>query len=149
MDTKPANFSAKDMYDYATLEYILVGDLRDVLEEPAEEETRMWLLAILDALLDILVREFDLSEDGGYLAEVLEEYPNWYIHVERLHRQHDDLCANLKELRDRVSRRVAFADIASDLSRDLHDWMNSLTAHHRHETRIVQEAMNLEVGTGD
>ncbi len=42
--------------DYTALEYILLGDLRDLLEEPADHFTRSWLVAVLDALLDTLPR---------------------------------------------------------------------------------------------
>ncbi len=133
----------------ATLEYILLGDLRDLLEEPANEETCRWLSAVLDALLDTLPREFDLEEQGGYLSVVLEEFPNWSPQVEQLQEEHYILFAKLKNLRKRVSQRSSFAAIADELRVDLHEWMRMLIAHHRHENRLLQTAINLEVGAGD
>src|SRR5579872_2956860 len=56
---------------YSSLEYILLGDLRDLLEEPVDDESRKWLLAVLDTLLDTLPREFDLEDEDGYMSEVL------------------------------------------------------------------------------
>jgi len=64
--------------DYAAMEYILLSDLRDLLEEPADDMTRKWLRAVLDALLKTLPWELELQDAGGYLSEVLEQYPNWY-----------------------------------------------------------------------
>ena len=149
MDSPACNIPQRVLADYSALEYILVGDLRDLLEEAADEQNRKWLLAVVDALLDTLPREFDLKEQGGYLTEVLEQFPNWQAHVDRLQQDHDQLCSSLKELRDRIAREVPFTDIVDELRRDLRDWMINLTAHHRHETRIVQQAVNLEIGAAD
>jgi hypothetical protein len=145
MDSRDARL----LDQYSSLEYILLGDLRDVLEEPADRESRRWLVAILDALLETLPREFDLEDADGYMAEVLERYPNWSAQVERLHRDHDLLFFKLKELRGRIERDTWIAPIASEVRRDLREWILKLIAHNRSENRLVQTAMNLEVGTGD
>src|SRR6185295_13617432 len=145
MDRRDAHL----LEQYSTLEYILLGDLRDVLEEPADAESRKWLLAILDTLLDTLPREFDLEEVDGYMTEVLERYPSWTTQVERLHRDHDQLFSKLKELRGRIERDIWVAPIANEVRRDLRDWILTLVAHNRGETRLIQTAMNLEVGAGD
>ena len=76
--------ACESLEDYTALEYILLGDLRDLLEEPADQFTRSWLIAVLDALLDTLPRQMALKESSGYLSEVLDEYPSWYRHVEDL-----------------------------------------------------------------
>ncbi len=140
---------ARLLEQYSSLEYILLGDLRDILEEPPDDESRKWLLAVLDTLLETLPREFDLEEEDGYLAEVLERYPSWSSQVERLYRDHELLFSKLKELRGRIERDIWVAPIANEVRRDLRDWILKLIAHHRSETRIIQTAMNLEVGTGD
>jgi hypothetical protein len=140
---------ARRLDRYSTLEYILLGDLRDILEEPPDQEARRWLLSVLDALLDTLPREFDLKEVDGYLDVVLERFPSWSTQVERLHRDHDILFQKLHELRERVQKHAWFAPIADEVRRDLRDWMYKLIAHNRNETRLVQTAVNLEVGAGD
>jgi hypothetical protein len=134
---------------YSSLEYILLGDLRDILEERPDDESRKWLLAVLDALLETLPREFDLEEEDGYMAEVLERYPSWSPQVIRLRNDHDHLFSKLKELRGRVERNIWISPIANEVRRDLRDWILKLIAHNRGETRLIQTAMNLEVGTGD
>ncbi len=140
---------ARLLEQYSSLEYILLGDLRDILEEPPDDESRKWLLAVLDTLLETLPREFDLEEEDGYMAEVLERYPSWSAQVERLCRDHEQLFFKLKELRGRIERNIWISPIAHEVRRDLRDWILKLIAHHRSETRIIQTAMNLEVGTGD
>lgn len=149
MATTNVKVRSELLEEYATLEYILLGDLRDLLEEPPDDETRKWLLVVLDALLDTLPREFDLQEDDGYLTEVLDNYPNWMRAVEQLHLERDSLFQKLKELRDQVSHQESFTDIANLLRLKLRDWMMTLIAYHRHENRLVQTALNLEVGVGD
>jgi hypothetical protein len=134
---------------YSSLEYILLGDLRDLLEDPVDAENRRWLLAVLDALLETLPREFDLEEEDGYMSEVLERFPNWMQQVERLQRDHEQLFAKLKELRGRIAGGNWLAPIANEVRRDLREWILTIVAHNRNETRLVQTAMNLEVGVGD
>lgn len=134
---------------YSSLEYILLGDLRDLLEEPVDDESRKWLIAVLDALLDTLPREFDLEDEDGYMSEVLERYPNWSVQVERLHADHEQMFSKLKELRGRIERNIWISPIANEVRRDLRDWILKLIAHRRGETRLMMTAMNLEVGTGD
>jgi len=136
--------------DVASLEYILLGDLRDVLEEPFDEVTQKWLKAVVDALLELLPREFALMDgDGGYLNEVLEQDPNWSRYVERLAGQRRIIHAQLQTLRRQMDLPGDEAPDASQLRNGLKDWITSLTAFHRHERRLVQTAFNLDVGVGD
>jgi hypothetical protein len=152
IDMNSANFDNKPSHllqDFAALEYILLGDLRDLLEDPADETTSKWLLVVLDALLDTLPREFALREAGGYLSEVLEQFPNWADQVDQLHREQSALYEKLGQLRRQVSADNSYSELADGLRSDLRDWMQSFVAHHRHERRMVQTAFNLEVGIGD
>jgi len=135
--------------DYTSLEYILIGDLRDLLEEPANSETFGWLSAVLDALLDTLPREQQLREAGGYLNDVLEEYPNWSNQVDRLKTQQQALHQKLYHLRISLEDDRSFMQAADDVRRELQLWMHSLQAHHRQERRLVQAAFTVDVGTGD
>ncbi len=47
--------------EYATVEYILLGDLPDLLEEPADEMTRQRLRAVQDTFLQTLPRQYNSS----------------------------------------------------------------------------------------
>lgn len=135
--------------DMTTMEYILLGDLRDLLEEQPDEQTAKWLVAILDALIDMLPRELAVKSRDGYLEDVLEEHPHWEAQVQQLHAEYKVLCVRLGVFRDQLLSRTPYAAIATQLREDLRDWMNALQAHHRHETRLMQTAVNLEVGGGD
>ena len=113
------------------------------------DENRKWLVAVLDALIDTLPKEFALKSRDGYLSEVLLEFPNWDREVDRLEVQHLRLYQRLRELRDSVVTGRALEMIAERLRGDLREWMESFTSLHHQETELVMEAVNLEVGTGD
>ncbi|GAB4137964.1 MAG: hypothetical protein Tsb009_05770 [Planctomycetaceae bacterium] len=144
---KPGNSSS--LSRYAALEYVLLGDLRDLLEEKPDRLTRKWLIAVLDALLETLPSEFALQEDGGYMADVLETFPNWSGYVADLQQERERLYNNLKQLRDQVARDESYDQLSSDLQKNLRNWMLGIAAFHRHERRLIQSAYNLEVGVGD
>lgn len=134
---------------YRTLEYILLGDLRDLLEERPDEQNRRWLDAVLHALLETLPREFALRQQGGYLAEVLDRYPNWGGQIDGLQEEKRHLYEKLQQLHSRIRHRASYRRVARELRGELRAWMTSLIAHHRHERRLIQSAFNTEVGVGD
>jgi len=139
----------RPLVDMAALEYILLGDLRDLLDEEPDEQTSKWLVAILDTLVDTLPRELAIKSRDGYLEDVLEDHPNWQAQVEQLHAEYKLLCVRLEAFRDQLVSRTPYASIANQLRDDLSEWMSALQAHHRQETQLLQAAVNLEVGGGD
>ncbi|MCH8829160.1 MAG: hypothetical protein IID45_06240 [Planctomycetes bacterium] len=147
--TKASDAPDRSMEQIASLEYILLGDLRDLLEEPPDNLTCKWLTAVLDALLDTMPQGFALQEDGGYMSDVLDIYPNWSGQVSQLLEERETLFGKLETLRERLADRESFRKVADELRRDLRDWMNSLGAFHRHERRLLQTAFNLDVGVCD
>jgi hypothetical protein len=141
--------ACESLEDYTALEYILLGDLRDLLEEPADQFTRSWLIAVLDALLDTLPRQMALKESSGYLSEVLDEYPSWYRHVEDLQNEQRLLVLSLQALRHRLDTPGPYERDAVRVNSAVRQWMTRQISHRRHETRLLQTAMNLECGCGD
>ena len=135
--------------EFCTLEYILLGDLGDLLSEPMDEQNRKWLIAVLDALLDTLPRESCMEDDDDYLSEVLDRYPNWSRQVSRLRDDHERLFAQLKVLRTHMSHEAPLNGFARQIRHDLREWMELVRDHHHNEGRLLQMAWNLEVGTGD
>lgn len=136
--------------DCEALEYILLGDLRDLLEETPDRRDCKWLMAVLDTLLETLPKEDELQENsGGYLSEVVENFPNWSDEVDRLQQTRYELYEKLSALRHRISSHRSFSQIAEEVRIDLKDWMQAFVAQNRHERRILQTAFNLDVGIGD
>ena len=136
--------------DYVALEYILLGDLRDLLEEAkSDEETTRWIAAVLDALLETLPAEMELKSQGGYLQPVLEQFPNWAGQIGDLASEKQILFEKLRELRVQLHHPASYELLALEIRQDLQEWMTLWTAHLRHERRIMQSAFTLDVGCGD
>jgi hypothetical protein len=126
----------------SVLEYLLIGDLRDLLEEPADEETRHWLLAVLDQLLSLLPSEFEFEDRDGYLSDVCEENPNWAPKVDRLHQQREELYHALWRLRNRIADEENYDIIADEIKPQLRKWINA-------ERRLRASERNLVVMSYD
>ncbi|MFI4852842.1 MAG: hypothetical protein ACIAZJ_27330 [Gimesia chilikensis] len=139
--------------EISALEYILLGDLLDLLDEAdGDAAAWKWISKVLDTLLSTMPREFELQDEGGYLEEVLEEQPNWQGQVRDLYRERCELLLKLNQLRTRMRDSQPLQkmqQIASELRDELRDWITSYIAHQRHERRIVQDAFNSDFGVGD
>lgn len=139
--------------EISALEYILMGDLLDLLEEAdGDAGAWKWISEVLDTLLKTMPREFELQDEGGYLEEVLEEHPNWQGHVRNLYQERCALLVNLRKLHTRMQDSIPLhqmRQIASELRQELRDWITSYIAHQRHERRIFQDAFNNDIGAAD
>ena len=131
---------------YSVLEYLLIGDLRDLLEESPDDETRRWLLAVLEELLDLLPNEFEYEDQGGYLADVCEQNPNWSNAVDRLHREHEELYFNLLDLRNRIANEESFDFIADEVKPKLGRWIEAAQRHRDREQQLVVSSFDTTFG---
>ena len=130
------------------LEYILLGDLRDLLEEEPNSETVRWLAAVLDTLLETLPEDFELRSAEGYLQPVLDAYPHWEPLVERLENQHFELFRRLNTLRSKLTLGQDFSPVAEILRGDLAGWIVAFRVHREHEQRLVLLSTHLDEGWG-
>jgi hypothetical protein len=135
--------------NYTNHEYLLLGDLRSVLDEPDESRDMKWLLAILDSLLESVPKEIELREQGGYFEDVLTIHPAWAPHVERLQMEHARIFEILSQLRRQVANQLNYTSLADQLQMELRDWMQMVIKHNRHERSLYQSAYNLDFGCGD
>lgn len=135
--------------DCTELVYILIGDVRDVLEEPPSDQTRHWLSVLLDTLLETVPEEFSLKSDGGYMSEVLLDFPHWNTRVGDLEDQYFSLYLQLRRLREQLRLQVTYEETAKSLRADLSSWISSFQEYCAQERDLVQTAVNLTVGAGD
>jgi len=131
------------------LEHLLLGDLLDLLDDPSGPDTHDWLLTIVDALLRLLPREFRSEESGGYLQEVLDEFPSWDRQVQDLQKQHAALHGQLRELRSQIAQSQSSRRLPPRCRFAIYEWLDQVNDHKRQETALLQMAINLEVGVGD
>ena len=62
MSDTPRQDQVSQLGRYTQMQYILLGDLREVLESRPGLSERNWMLTILDALLETLPTQFSLRE---------------------------------------------------------------------------------------
>ena len=130
------------------LEYILLGDIRDLLEEPPNAETARWLIAVLDTLIETLPEDFELCSRDGYLNSIVEDCPNWEPMVEQLENQHFELYRRLIALRARLQLDCDYAAFAEILKGDLEAWILAFRDHRQHEQQLLMLATHLDEGGG-
>lgn len=96
------------------LEFLLLGDLRQILEEPETPEKSCWLLAILDMLLvgrpHTRQAVFLPVQSGSerYRASSLES---------------GSLIEKMRRLRDRVAHRSSHEGLANEIREELREVM--------------------------
>lgn len=97
-------------------EYLLLGDLRQVLEEPVTPQSSRWILAILDLLLAGRPR----SRPSVYLPV---ERRNINISERSNSLESGSLLEKLRRLRDRIAHRTSYDGLIEDLRDELRDAM--------------------------
>ncbi len=128
---------------------LLLDDLRTMLEKPASESNARLVGAVLDEMGDNLRIQFELEEEQGYLADVLEQFPNWHPHVEHLREQHELLRRQLREVKERLAKCDQNSALSHEICLQLHDWIQTYAEHEQRERRLMQEAFTLEPGAGE
>jgi hypothetical protein len=93
-----------------------------------------------------LPRRLELTSENGYMAEVLEERPNWHDKIEALLGANKECISRLEELRRRIARELPFAEVARTVSYKLRLWMDSLESIRENEGLMLQSAFALDIG---
>ncbi|MBL4884305.1 MAG: hypothetical protein JKY95_07200 [Planctomycetaceae bacterium] len=149
MSKKQCRYEQMNLKQLGELEFLLLGDLRDVLEEEASERNRKWLLAIVETLLKTVPMEFSLREQGGYLQDIVSCCPHADREVQQLLKEHQTLRTRLEQLRDELFTIRQFRTHASVLKLELEQWMKTLQNHNRKEEDLIQDSYSQGVGVGD
>jgi hypothetical protein len=137
-----------DAQQLAQLEFLLLGDLRQILGEPATPDTRHYLATVLDLMFEMLPYRFAMKEAGGYLDEVTKKFPGWDDQVAALCCEHGLLYEDLRDLRRDVSDESRFDRGSEAIVARIGEWMERYARHEQEERRLTQLAANLELGVG-
>ncbi|MEZ6125284.1 MAG: hypothetical protein R3C49_19215 [Planctomycetaceae bacterium] len=140
----------RTMTECNEFQYLLLGDLRDLLEETPDESNKRWLVEVLNVLVELMPRERHLfDEDGGYLSDVLDEFPGWDRRVLTMHLKKLHLDYSLRQLRDRIQNEESWVAVADQISCELRDWMEMFVDLHIAEGSLLMDAVMLDVGAAD
>ncbi len=104
-----------------SLDYLLLGDLRLLLEEPACVQRDRWLVATLDMLLMSRPR----SGPAIYLPTLADE-PGRGLPTSRFAMSGLVPFDKLQRLRDRIVHRAPNEVLVQELKDDLREWAESL-----------------------
>lgn len=128
---------------------LLLDEALDLLSEPSDDENDRWLGIVVDKVLRNLREQFEIEEQGGYMADVLEQYPEWHPQALHLQQEHELLVTQLRQISMRMRLERCTGSLSPECRRQLEDWIKWYRQHQRRETDLIQEAFVLEVGQGE
>lgn len=108
----PALLSPPRVRPLTATEYLFLGDLLSLLEEPVEALTGRWILAVVDRVLSLR-----LQGDGDE-ADTLAHWPSPETTVE--------LVEKLQRLRDRIALRAPYQLLANEVRCELRSLFREL-----------------------
>jgi hypothetical protein len=130
-----------------TLEYLLLGDLADLLSEEYDEENRKWIQVVLEGLLDAIPAE-NRTDRFHRLRDAYPDSPGLQLSLRQLEFEHDAMMLQLRKLRDRVAWRFSLMDVlAAEVVEDLKRWLISFQSFCQREHRLdyfAEDALGLE-----
>ena len=113
---------ARDVSEW-TLEYLLLGDLADLLSEKYDDENRRWIQVVLEGLLDAIAAE-KRSERFRRLRAAYPDSSGMLQSLTQLELEHDAMIVQLQRLRNRVAWRLSLLDVVgAEVVRDLKRWL--------------------------
>ncbi len=139
----------KELQNSNKLDASLLDQLRRLLEEQYDQIESEWLHGTLDALCAAVAHQFRQEEEGGYLNEVLEQFPTWERQVDELRTEHLQLQSDLAALRDAFQRPDSGNRISRELRDQIHEWFDRYSQHQHREADLILAAFTLDVGVGE
>lgn len=150
MDLNSTTQLAAPPHEFAALEHILLGDLRELLEgDLGNPQTRRWLQAVLNVLADMLPCQLALEQHGRSLGEERADPAVWEDAVQSLHRQHEELLRGLTELRSRLADDRQLGSVAAGVRVDLRNWMERYHSHQQAAAELLDFAADSQSEPSD
>ena len=126
--------------------------LEAALASAAPQRERAWTTRVRDdfrAVHDALRRHVHSSDaPDGLLAEILHVRPHHAEAVERLRREHEELCRLADDLETSVATDAEVPDFAS-IRAESADLLLASRRHHEREVDLIFEAFWTDIGVGD
>lgn len=117
--------------EYATLEYLLTGDLRAALDEVTDAESQRWLAGVVSSLVESLPQKLELTlefDQAFVSAGLISSEPAVFGY---LHSEQRQLLAALEEIHQILREASAPADGTCVAARPLIEWLEHLSEHNR------------------
>ena len=129
-----------------TLTWLLVGDIREMLQDHLDDEAIRWLKPILDSLIGAMCEQSELHSIAGLYDDLLGTFPHLITRVAGIEAEQNELCRSLRELRNGIERDIPLQRLAAEIEEGLGDWVNLMTSHSRREAVLLQDVWYTEIG---
>ena len=136
----------RELTDCHKTESRMIGELRQLLNQPATALTRQAILTILNRLLDNLPLHIELASQGGYLIEVRRLRPSWQRQIKALQRANVCCLSSLHELRNHIRHESPSEKIDTRERGEIKTWIRSLRSLREHECQLLQNAFAIDIG---
>lgn len=143
--------------EYATLEYLLLGDFRAAVEETEDETSHRWLIAVVDALLEALPRKSEVTRTAAGIEVPVERSrrkgaksdgdqsppPSGQpvaavVSLESLCGEQVELLKMLRELREQIADARAFLSQPSAYLPRMIAWMDRIGDHNQRIAAVLK-----------
>ena len=102
-----------------SLTWLLVGDIREMLQDHLDEEAIRWLHPILDALIGAMSEQSELTSREGWYDDLVGSFPHLISRVAKIEAEQTELCRSLRRLRNRIDRALPVSRLAAEIEADL------------------------------
>ncbi|NQV28285.1 MAG: hypothetical protein HQ518_28365 [Rhodopirellula sp.] len=130
----------------ATLTWLLVGDIREMLQDHLDAEAIRWLRPVLDALIDSMCEQSERTNRDGWYDDLLGSFPHMVARVASIEVEQTELCRSLRKLRHRIERDLPLERLAVEIERDLSAWVGLMMEHSHREVVLLQDVWYTEIG---
>ncbi|MBX3444134.1 MAG: hypothetical protein KF774_17145 [Planctomyces sp.] len=124
---------------HSDLEYLLLDDLFELLEEPADAENRRAILALLEFLLTTGREAFSAMDESDVSSELLSS-SQWRRQIIGLHADRDRLYAQLDSLNEQLQNCRNPRESVNAARDAVLVWINRLQRHRRQRLRVRRES---------
>lgn len=129
-----------------TLTWLLVGDIREMLQDHLDEEALKWLRPVLDSLIGSMCEESEQTGEESWYGSFIEPCPHLSSKVAEIEAEQAELCKSLQGLRHSIERELPLAKLAAEIEAELASWVNLMIRHSRRERELMQDAWYTEIG---
>lgn len=129
-----------------TLTWLLVGDIREMLQDHLDEEAIRWLRPVLDALIAAMGEQAELTNREGWYDDVVGSFPHLISRVAKIEAEQTELCRSLRELRHHIERDLPLSRLTKEVEADLANWVDLMMTHGRRERVLLQDVWYTEIG---
>ena len=142
-------YESRRASECATLTWLLVGDVREMLQDRLDAEAIRWIKPLLDALIQTMCEQCQIEKSPGYFEDVLESFPNWSNEIDAVLGEHAELCHALENLRYSLVELQPQHSVhmyAKLLEVELQQWVEAMMEHARRDRELLQNVWYTEIG---